>query len=101
MSRLSITKTPKVYVGGSFIRSESARTFPIKDAAGDFFASIPRCSRKDLRNAIGAAAIADSVKRVKLAKAEEPVNWFSDQAQSLYDVRDHLEFKTTWHPIGA
>jgi len=288
MSRLPITKTPKVYVGGAFIRSESARTFPLKDAAGNFFANIPQCTRKDLRNAIEAAAkagpgwakrtpynrgqiiyrlgemlearqadmadalaiggaskaaaareitatidrliyyagwadkyeqvlgnvnpvasqhfnftvtepmgivgllapeeapllalvsllapaitsgntvvalasstqpypaivlgemlatsdlpggvvnlltgfrreivptmaththlraiagvasaeerkalklgAADSVKRVKLSKTEEPVDWFSDRAQSLYEVRDHLEFKTTWHPIGA
>jgi acyl-CoA reductase-like NAD-dependent aldehyde dehydrogenase len=288
MSRLPITKTPKVYVGGAFIRSESARTFPIKDAAGSFFANIPQCTRKDLRNAVEAAAkagpgwarrtpynrgqiiyrlgemlearkadmadallvggasrpaaareiaatidrliyyagwadkyeqvlgnvnpvasphfnftvtepmgivgllapeeapllalvsliapaitsgntvvalastaqpypaivlgemlatsdlpggvvnlltgfrkemvptfathshlraiagvasaderkalklgAAESVKRVKLTKAEEPADWFSDKAQSLYDLRDHLEFKTTWHPIGA
>ena len=44
---------------------------------------------------------ADSVKRVKLLKTEEPTDWFSDQAQSLYELRDTLEFKTTWHPIGA
>ena len=56
MSRLPITKTPKVYVGGVFIRSESGRTFPLKDAAGNFFANIPQCTRKDLRNAIEAAA---------------------------------------------
>jgi len=288
MSRLPITKTPKVYVGGAFIRSESARTFPLKDAAGNFFANIPQCTRKDLRNAVEAAAkagpgwakrtpynrgqiiyrlgemlearkadmadalavggasksaaakeitatidrliyyagwadkyeqvlgnvnpvasphfnftvtepmgivgllapedapllalvsliapaiasgntvvalastarpypaivlgemlatsdlpggvvnlltgfrkemvptfaththlravggvanaeerkqiklaAADSVKRVKLHKTEEPVDWFSEKAQSLYEIRDHLEFKTTWHPIGA
>jgi acyl-CoA reductase-like NAD-dependent aldehyde dehydrogenase len=288
MNRLPITKTPKVYVGGAFIRSESARTFPIKDAAGNFFANIPQCTRKDLRNAVEAAAkagpgwakrtpynrgqiiyrlaemlearqadmadalmvsgikraaalreitatidrliyyagwadkyeqvlgnvnpvaapyfnftvtepmgiigviapdeapllalisliapaitsgntvvalasstqpypaivlgeilatsdlpggvvnlltgfrkemvptfaththlraivgvanaeerktlklgAADSVKRVKLAKAEEPVDWLAESAQSLYELRDHLEFKTTWHPIGA
>ena len=288
MSRLIVTKTPMVYVGGAFIRSESARTFPLRDAAGNFFANIPQCTRKDLRNAIEAAAkagpgwakrtpynrgqiiyrlgemlearkgdmadalavggaskpaatkeitatidrliyyagwadkfeqvlgnvnpvasphfnftvtesmgivgllapeeapllalisliapaitggntvvalassaqpypaivlgemlatsdlpggvvnlltgfrkeivptmaththlraiagvanaderkalklgAAESVKRVKLTKAEEPVDWYSAQAQSLYAVRDHLEFKTTWHPIGA
>ena len=56
MSRLPITKTPKVYVGGAFIRSESARTYPLKDAAGNFFANIPQCTRKDLRNAVEAAA---------------------------------------------
>jgi aldehyde dehydrogenase (NAD+) len=56
MSRLPITKTPKPYVGGSFIRSESGRTFPLADATGAFFANIPQCTRKDLRNAIEAAA---------------------------------------------
>ena len=56
MSRLPITKTPKVYVGGAFIRSESARVFPLKDAAGNFYANIPQCTRKDLRNAVEAAA---------------------------------------------
>lgn len=56
MSRLPITKTPKPYVGGAFIRSESARTYPAKDAAGRFFANIPQCTRKDLRNAVEAAA---------------------------------------------
>ena len=288
MSRLPVTKTPKVYVGGAFIRSESARVYPLKDATGAFFANIPQCTRKDVRNAVEAAAkagpgwakrtpynrgqiiyrlaemiearqgemtdaltlggatrtaaareiaatvdrlvyyagwadkyeqvlgnvnpvasphfnftvtepmgivgllapeeapllalvsllapaitagntvvalasttrpypaivlgemlatsdlpggvvnlltgfrkeivptfaththlraiggvasaeerkalrlgAADSVKRVKLAKAEEPVDWYADAAQSLYEIRDTVEFKTTWHPIGA
>ena len=287
-TRLPITKTPKCFVGGAFIRSESGRTFPLNDSRGAFFAHIPQCTRKDLRNAVEAAAkagpgwakrsgynrgqilyrlgemiearssemadaimlggakaaaakrevaatvdrlihyagwadkyeqllgnvnpvasphfnftvtepmgivgilapeeapllalisliapaitsgntvialvstaqpwpaivlgemlatsdlpggvvnlltgfrkemvptfaththlraiggvanaeerkalklgAADSVKRVKLTKTEEPVDWFSDKAQSLYDLRDTLEFKTTWHPIGA
>ena len=56
MNRLPITKTPKVYVGGAFIRSESARVFPVNDAAGNFYANIPQCTRKDLRNAVEAAA---------------------------------------------
>jgi acyl-CoA reductase-like NAD-dependent aldehyde dehydrogenase len=56
MTRLPITKTPKPYVGGAFIRSESGRTFPLPDAAGNFFANIPQCTRKDLRNAVEAAA---------------------------------------------
>ena len=54
--RIPITKTPKPYVGGAFIRSESGRTFPLQDAAGNFFANIPQCTRKDLRNAVEAAA---------------------------------------------
>ena len=53
---LKITKTPKCYVGGAFIRSESGRIYPLSDASGAFFANIPLCSRKDLRNAVEAAA---------------------------------------------
>ncbi len=53
--RLPITKTPKCYVGGAFIRSESGRVTPLEHE-GEFFANIPRCSRKDLRNAVEAAA---------------------------------------------
>ncbi|MFN2604478.1 MAG: aldehyde dehydrogenase family protein, partial [Gemmatimonadaceae bacterium] len=58
MSRLPITKTPKVYVGGAFIRSESGRTFPIYEGKGTekFFANVPQCTRKDVRNAVEAAA---------------------------------------------
>ena len=50
--------------------------------------------RKALR--LGAA---ESVKRVRLADAD--TNWLADAAQSLDAIRDTLEFKTTWHPIGA
>lgn len=56
MTRIPVTKTPKCYVGGAFIRSESGRVFPIRDASGAFFANIPQCTRKDLRNAVEAAA---------------------------------------------
>jgi aldehyde dehydrogenase (NAD+) len=54
--RLPVTKTPKVYIGGAFVRSESARTFKITSVDGVFFGNIPQCSRKDLRNAVEAAA---------------------------------------------
>lgn len=54
--RLHITKTPKCYVGGAFIRSESGRVAELHDASGAFFANIPQCTRKDLRNAVEAAA---------------------------------------------
>lgn len=56
MSRLHITKTPKCYVGGAFIRSESGRVAELHDSTGAFFANIPQCTRKDLRNAVEAAA---------------------------------------------
>ncbi|MBM3873707.1 MAG: aldehyde dehydrogenase [Verrucomicrobia bacterium] len=56
MPRLPIAKTPKVYVGGAFIRSESGRTFPLRDARGRLIGHVPQCTRKDLRNAVEAAA---------------------------------------------
>jgi len=56
MNRLPITKTPKCYVGGAFIRSESGRVAPLLDAKGQFFANIPQCTKKDLRNAVESAA---------------------------------------------
>ncbi len=68
MPRLPITKTPKVFVGGAFIRSESGRVLPVYQAArkrgGDneprLLGNVPRCTRKDLRNAVEAAAAATS-----------------------------------------
>ena len=46
--------------------------------------------------AVGAA---ESVKRTHFV--DPSTDWFADSAQSLYFIRDTLEFKTTWHPIGA
>ena len=48
--------------------------------------------------ALGAA---DSVKRTHLRKAEDKHDWLADSAQSLEAIRETLEFKTTWHPVGA
>ncbi len=67
MPRIPVTKTPKVYVGGQFIRSESGRVFPIRKRTtrkGDsgpgghpgLLGNIPQCTRKDLRNAVEVAA---------------------------------------------
>lgn len=56
MLRITVTKTPKCYVGGAFIRSESNLTYPINGTDGGFFANIPSCTRKDVRNAVEAAA---------------------------------------------
>ena len=60
MTRLTITKTPKCYVGGKFIRSESGRVVPLETKKGEFLCNIPQCSRKDLRNAVEAAGKAGS-----------------------------------------
>jgi hypothetical protein len=48
--------------------------------------------------ALGAA---ESVKRTILLKAEEKRDWFASASQSVDAIRDTVEFKTTWHPVGA
>lgn len=87
MSRLPIIKTPKVYVGGAFIRSESGRTFPIYEGKKHekILANIPQCTRKDVRNAVEAAAKAgpDWAKRT-------PYN----RGQILYRLAEMLESRS-------
>lgn len=54
--RLPVTKTPKAFVGGAFVRSESGRVLPVHGADGRLRGNVPRGTRKDLRNAVEAAA---------------------------------------------
>jgi acyl-CoA reductase-like NAD-dependent aldehyde dehydrogenase len=54
--RLQVLKTYKLFIGGQFPRSESGRTMPATDARGRVLAHVSRASRKDLRNAVEAAA---------------------------------------------
>ncbi len=56
--RLSVRKTYKLYVGGSFPRSESGRSYPVLDRRGEVLARPARASRKDLRDAVKAARTA-------------------------------------------
>ena len=43
---------------------------------------------------------AESVKRTKFILAEKPCDWLAESAQGLYHIRDFVELKTTWHPVG-
>jgi acyl-CoA reductase-like NAD-dependent aldehyde dehydrogenase len=54
-ARLAVAKTYKLYIGGSFPRSESGRSYPVRDARGNFLANAAQASRKDLREAVSAA----------------------------------------------
>jgi len=55
-SRLAILKTYKLYIGGSFPRTESGRYMIAKDAKTDaHLANYCQASRKDLRDAVRAA----------------------------------------------
>ncbi len=54
-SRLEIWKTYKIYIGGQFPRTESGRSYPVKNAAGKTIANVCQSSRKDVRDAVSAA----------------------------------------------
>ena len=53
--RITVAKTWKLFIGGSFPRSESGRATRIEGARGGFETNVCRASRKDLRNAVEAA----------------------------------------------
>ncbi|MER7175405.1 aldehyde dehydrogenase family protein [Streptomyces mesophilus] len=55
VTRLSVFKTYKLYVGGKFPRSESGRVYEVNDAKGTWLANAPLSSRKDARDAVVAA----------------------------------------------
>ena len=57
-SRIDVKKTYKLFIGGAFPRSESGRTYEVKDAKGNFIANPSLASRKDLRDAVVAARAA-------------------------------------------
>ena len=56
--RLDVRKTYKLYLGGKFPRSESGRTYEVRDARGRFLANAAWASRKDARDAVVAARAA-------------------------------------------
>ncbi len=53
--RLDVRKTYKLYIGGSFVRSESGRVLPARAPAGQLLDNASHASRKDLRDAVSAA----------------------------------------------
>lgn len=97
---LKITKTPKCYVGGAFIRSESGRVFPLTDEKGSFLCHIPRCSRKDLRNAVEAAAKAGAgwAKRTPYNRAQilyRMAEMLESRAKEMSEWTDEAEVRAT------
>ncbi|MBC8201674.1 MAG: aldehyde dehydrogenase family protein [Planctomycetes bacterium] len=52
MSRLTVAKTYKLYIGGSFSRTESGRSIAIEDMAGNTAAHMCHASRKDFRESV-------------------------------------------------
>lgn len=54
-ARVDVKKTYKLYLGGAFPRSESGRTYEVRDSQGAFVANAAQASRKDIRDAVVAA----------------------------------------------
>lgn len=54
-ARIDVRKTYKLYIGGAFPRSESAYSYEVTDSRGRFLANAALASRKDARDAVGAA----------------------------------------------
>jgi acyl-CoA reductase-like NAD-dependent aldehyde dehydrogenase len=80
--RVTVRKTYKLYLGGTFPRSESGRSYEITDAAGGFVANAAMASRKDVRDAVQAARGA-----LKGWSGATPYN----RGQVLYRVAEVLE----------
>ncbi|GAA2098387.1 aldehyde dehydrogenase family protein [Microlunatus panaciterrae] len=82
MAHLSVSKTYKLYLGGAFPRSESGRTYPVRDIKGNFMANAALGSRKDGRDAVAAAR-----KGVGAWSKATPYN----RGQVIYRIAEMLE----------
>lgn len=80
--RLPVNKTYKLFIGGQFPRSESGRTFPALAPDGSTLAHAALASRKDLRDAVGAARGAQAAWAARTAY---------NRAQILYRVGEIIE----------
>ncbi|RMH81818.1 MAG: aldehyde dehydrogenase family protein [Actinomyces sp.] len=77
-----VAKTYKLFIGGSFPRSESGRSYPVRRPDGSLVANVARASRKDLRDAVKAATGAQSAWAGRTAY---------NRGQILYRVAEVLE----------
>ena len=57
-NRIDVKKTYKLFINGAFPRTESGRTYEVKNAKGAFIANPCLASRKDLKDAVVAARAA-------------------------------------------
>jgi len=80
--RLPVAKTYKLFIDGAFPRSESGRTFPVHSPDGTLLANAARASRKDLRDAVRIARVAQEGWAARTAY---------NRGQVLYRVAEMLE----------
>ncbi len=81
-----MAKTYKLYVGGTFPRSESGRTYPVLGHDGGFLANAAQGSRKDARDAVVAA---------RKAVAGWSGTTAYNRGQVIYRVAEMLEGRRT------
>ena len=81
-NRIDVKKTYKLYINGAFPRSESGRTYEVKNAKGVFVANPCLASRKDLRDAVVAARAAHAGWNTATAY---------NRGQILYRIAEMLE----------
>lgn len=60
MTNLEVNRTAKLFINGAFPRSESGRSYPVTDLAGNFIANVANATRKDARDAVVAASNASA-----------------------------------------
>ena len=82
MSRLNVSKTYKLFIGGQFPRTESGRYYSLHDKKGKLVANVCLSSRKDFRNAVVAAREAFAGWSAKTA---------FNRGQILYRIAEMLE----------
>lgn len=82
MSRIEVLKTYKLYIGGSFPRTESGRYYKPENKKGEVLGNICLSSRKDFRNAVVAARKAQSAWAGRSAY---------NIAQIIYRIAENLE----------
>ncbi len=80
--RIDVRKTYKLYIGGAFPRSESGHSYVVNDTKGTFVANAALASRKDARDAVGAA---------RKAFAGWSARTAYNRAQILYRVAEVME----------
>jgi acyl-CoA reductase-like NAD-dependent aldehyde dehydrogenase len=83
--RIDVKKTYKLFIGGAFPRTESGRTYEVKNSKGDFIANPCMASRKDLKDAVVAARAAQSGWSQATAY---------NRGQILYRIAEMLEGRT-------
>ncbi len=81
-SRIAVRKTYKLYIGGTFPRSESGRSYLVTGSDATPLANAVRASRKDLRDAVRAARNAHPGWAAKTAM---------NRGQVLYRVAELME----------